>query len=167
MEDQDQLEERFKSAVQARAQELELFWKRSLFFWGFISSAFIGFAATAEKHPPIATTLACFGVVCSLAWTLVNRGSKYWQENWEQKVGNTEGPIVGTHFRSQEPRQDKGAFSAYRFSVSRLAIALSDFTAFVWMALVAIQGWRAFGGDIESFDNAWYFLLAVVSSPQK
>jgi hypothetical protein len=32
---------RFDVAVQVRNFEIELFWKRSLFFWGFISAAFI------------------------------------------------------------------------------------------------------------------------------
>lgn len=138
-------EERFKASIQARSQELELFWKRSLFFWGLIASTFVGYAATIDKKGPVSLTLACFGFICSLAWTLANRGSKFWQENWEQKVAATEGPVVGELFRSQEPRQKKGPFSGYRFSVSRLAIALSDFAAIVWASMLAAEGVKAFG----------------------
>src|ERR1700687_4058379 len=64
--------------IQTRNLEIDLFWKRSLFFWGFISAAFVGY--TALRQSELRTVLACFGTVCSCAWTLVNRGSKYWQE---------------------------------------------------------------------------------------
>ena len=45
--------ERLKVAIAARSQEIELFWKRSLFFWGFIASAFVGYASGLEypAHP--------------------------------------------------------------------------------------------------------------------
>src|SRR5687768_10339196 len=45
--------DRLRYSVDARAQELELFWKRSLFFWGFIASAFVGYAATSEESGPL------------------------------------------------------------------------------------------------------------------
>ena len=70
--------------MDTRKFEIDLFWKRSLFFLGFISAAFIGFGALYKKDAPeLALLLACFGLVCSVAWTLANRGSKYWQENWQ------------------------------------------------------------------------------------
>jgi hypothetical protein len=84
---------RFDVAVQTRNLEIELFWKRSVFFWGFISAAFIGYAALRQSE--VRTLLACFGLVCSFAWTLVNRGSKYWQEAWETKVERFEFPVTG------------------------------------------------------------------------
>jgi hypothetical protein len=72
--------QRFDVAVQVRNFEIDLFWKRSVFFWGFIASAFIGYAALRKDSPNLALLIACFGMVCSCAWTLLNRGSKYWQE---------------------------------------------------------------------------------------
>jgi hypothetical protein len=38
-------------------------------------------------------------------------------------------------FANREPIQRKGFWGAQTFSVSRLAIALSDFTVLVWIAL--------------------------------
>jgi hypothetical protein len=69
--------------------EIDLFWKRSLFFW-FIAAAFVAYATliksetNADKDLPF--IIACFGLVYNFAWTLGNRGSKYWQEAWEQKL---------------------------------------------------------------------------------
>lgn len=37
-------------------------------------------------------------MVCSAAWTLLNRGSKYWQENWETKVELNEKKVTGPLF---------------------------------------------------------------------
>lgn len=150
MPDSDLRDTRLKLAVEARALEIELFWKRSFFFWGFIASAFVGYGALLDKAPGISVVLAGFGFVCSVAWTLANRGSKYWQENWETKVENTEREVTGDLFRSQEPSQPKGWFSACRYSVSRLAIALSDYTVLVWAVLEVHATWRAL--DVDSIE---------------
>jgi hypothetical protein len=40
-------------------------------------------------------------------------------------------------FANREPLQPKGFWGAQTFSVSRLTIALSDFTVLVWIALAA------------------------------
>ncbi len=56
--DQELRKRQFEAAVQARAFEIEHFWKRSLFFWGFISAAFIAFAAVREKSPALSLAVA-------------------------------------------------------------------------------------------------------------
>src|SRR5271157_5024619 len=80
----------YKISIQTRNFEIELFWKRSLFFLGFIASAFVGFAATYRTNISLGLVFACLGVVCSFAWSLANRGSKFWYEHWEKKVFETE-----------------------------------------------------------------------------
>lgn len=128
---------RFEVAVQIRNFEIDLFWKRSLFFWGFIAAAFTGYAALRGKNADLSLVVACFGMVCSCAWTLLNRGSKYWQETWETKVERYEEAVVGALFAKEEDRQDKGWWLASRkYSVSKLAIALSDYVLILWLALV-------------------------------
>ena len=131
-------QKRFDLSIQIRNLEIDLFWKRSLFFWGFIAAAFVGYAALRQSELRI--VVACFGMVCSCAWTLVNRGSKYWQESWETKVGRLEVPAIGTDvlFAQEEDRQsDKGCWlSGRKYSVSKLAIALSDYVFLLWLATV-------------------------------
>jgi len=124
-------------ALATRNFEIELFWKRSLFFWGFIASAFVGYATLFEKGSRLAVVLACFGFICSYAWTLVNRGSKRWQENWELLVGEFENDVTGELFKSRREKQKKNLWlSARKFSVSKLTIALSDFTVIIWTSLL-------------------------------
>lgn len=133
--DQDNAK-RFDTSVEIRNFEIDLFWKRSLFFWGFISAAFVAYATLGQSQLRI--VIACFGMVCSFAWAFVNRGSKYWQESWEMKVERTEPLITGVLFAQEEPRQShKGWWlSGREYSVSKLAIALSDYIFLLWTALV-------------------------------
>jgi len=96
-----------------------------------------------------------------VAWTLANRGSQYWQENWETKVHEAEQAVVGELFRKPEARERKGVFSGYRFSVSRIAIAESEFTVLVWIAILLREGWLAFGPTGSLLDRRWTFGVSV------
>ena len=66
MSDMDLLEQQKKRldlAVQTRNFEIELFWKRSLYFWGFIAAAFAGYASLYASTRGLATAIGCFGMV--------------------------------------------------------------------------------------------------------
>jgi hypothetical protein len=53
-------------AAQTLESEVERFWKRSLFFWGFIGAAFIAYGALSEKaDKDLVLAISCFGFVCS------------------------------------------------------------------------------------------------------
>lgn len=133
-------ERRLEVALAARSFEIGLFWQRALFFWGFIAAAFIAYVAALGKGQKLLILISGFGMVCSVSWTLANRGSKYWQENWEQKVEAAEEAVTGPLFKREEPRQAKGIWlSGRRFSVSKLTIAVSDYVSLVWMALFVSQ----------------------------
>jgi hypothetical protein len=80
----------FNTAVEARKLELQLFWTRSLFFWGFIAVTFAAYGQLPDKSPYLSEIAACFGLVCSVAWSLSNRGSKFWYESWEKSRGRSE-----------------------------------------------------------------------------
>src|SRR5579862_2464549 len=99
----------FDVAADVRKFEIGLFWQRSLFFWGFIAAAFVGYVAIPKatgEQPRLG--VACFGLVCSVAWTLLNRGSKYWQESWEKKVERHEVEVLGEElFLRHEDIQSK------------------------------------------------------------
>jgi hypothetical protein len=139
---QQQEAQRFQAALQTRQFEIDLFWKRSVFFWGFIGAAFVGIAALKNEQPTLSLLIAGLGTVCSLSWTLVNRGSKYWQEQWESKVEDVEDFVTGPLFKRREPPQKEGWWlSGRQYSVSKLAIAISDYVLLVWIAIDARQVW--------------------------
>jgi hypothetical protein len=124
-------------AAETLHNEVERFWKRSLFFWGFIAASFVGYGVLADKSDPsLLLAMSCFGLVCSVAWTLVNRGSKYWQNVWEEKLKSTEDDALGRKiFAEYVENPQQGLWGGSRYSVTRLTIALSDFAVLVWLVL--------------------------------
>ncbi len=137
-------------ALATRNFEIELFWKRALFFWGFIASSFIGYATLVRVDSSLAIVIACFGFVSSFAWTLVNRGSKRWQENWEMIISKMDHEITDSLFEKRGEKIDKTFWlSARKFSVSKVTIALSDFTVLVWLFLMICHVIKLFSTPIH------------------
>jgi uncharacterized membrane protein YqgA involved in biofilm formation len=134
-----QNKEILKYAVDTRKLELQLFWTRSLFFWGFIAAAFIAYGVSMrEPNGNIALLTACFGSVCSLAWTLINRANTYWRDVWNKKVDSVDKKVLGRHlFGEQEDIKLTWLWGPLDYSMTRLTTALSDFTVIVWIILAA------------------------------
>src|ERR1035437_2713319 len=80
----------YKLALEIRRFEIELYWKRTTYFWTLIAATFAGYFALASsgnsRAPGLLFLVSCIGLVLSTGWYLVNRGSKYWQANWESHV---------------------------------------------------------------------------------
>jgi hypothetical protein len=161
-------QKRLELAADARKLEIGLLWQRALFFWPLIGAAFVGVAASLEEHRRLALLLSCFGLVCSVCWSLANRGSKYWQEAWEQKVRREEDAIDGPLYSRIEPVLDKGPWlSARRYSVSKLMILLGDYVCLVWLTIVSFLTVTVI--DWHGFSRVWrdsftlVFLLGTVA----
>lgn len=140
--------EKYDACVKALQFELEQFWKRALFFWGFIGAAFVAYA-TSESHPSLQAAIASFGFVCSVVWTLANRGSKFWYEDWERHLRAAEpgvtGSLYGSPGREDVEHNDKRGllerigrwlWRGKRYSPSKLAIALSDYLTIFWFCIL-------------------------------
>jgi hypothetical protein len=160
-------------ASEVRNSEIERFWQRSLFFWGFIAAALVAYGTTGGQ-PRLQVLAGCYGFLCALAWTLQNRGSRYWTQSWQQKVELVERDVLGTDlFANKEPVIGTGWLSSRRFSSSRLVMALSDITCVVWATLVCfalnIDPDASFdlvkSGMILGTSAASVFLLASAKSP--
>lgn len=81
-----------------RRFEIENYWRRATYFWGFQLVAFTALALTADHgaiFPPLALPVAVLGVLTSLAAIRTARGSKFWQENWEAHVDFLEDEVEG------------------------------------------------------------------------
>ena len=166
------------TSLDVRKFEIDLFWKRSLFFWGFLALTFVIYGTTKKEFPNGAMPLAAasFGTICSLCWHLVNRGSKYWQENWETKVGQLEEEFIGTLFGDLTGTQRKRMWSAWRYSVGKITLALSAFVGILWLLIFLNESYRLLSvylfQDIEShkqipmaMKGLVIFLLTVISIP--
>jgi hypothetical protein len=131
------------SALDIRKFEIDLYWKRATYFWAFIAAAFAGYGLTyktaADLEPWLSTVFSSLGLVFSVAWHLVNRGSKFWQNNWERHVDLLEDMTLGPLYKviavSDESIKGNPLSSPGQFSVSRVNQILSGFVTTVWLLL--------------------------------
>ncbi len=130
-----------KEALDNRKFEIELYWKRAAYFWTFIAAAFAGYFVLQKDAgtPSLIYVVTCLGFFFSLAWYFVNRGSKFWQQNWEMHVDLLEDEITGPLYKTVlRPRDYRflDLTDAYPFSVSKINQILSLFITLVWVVLI-------------------------------
>jgi len=134
-------------ALDIRKFEIELYWKRAAYFWALIAVAFAGFFAVLsskdiEQRELYAFVIGCVGLVFSWSWFLVNRGSKYWQENWENHVNMLEDRVIGPLYKTrlERPKDDdfveKFVTGPAKLSVSKINQWVSFFTLIIWGVLI-------------------------------
>ncbi len=140
--DPDRMSRALVAALETRKFEIGLYWKRANYFWAFIALVFTGFFAVdfieSQQHNEFKLILSSIGLIFSLSWMLVNRGSKYWQENWEQHVSLLENSSLGPLFKTILSRENFSPFkllTPYPFSVSKLNQILSVFISVIWSYL--------------------------------
>jgi hypothetical protein len=81
-----------------RRFEIENYWRRATYFWGFQLVAFGALALTAKEgrvYPSLGIFVALLGALTAYAALLTARGSKFWQSNWEAHVDLLEDEVEG------------------------------------------------------------------------
>lgn len=130
------LKEAFSFAIENRRFEIDLYWRRTAFFWAFITTIYTALFFVFEnmKLSPckifLISVLGGLALFFSLAWHLVNKGSKFWQKNWEQHIRLLEENFVGNIYDIYlNPRGGIGNFfrplQEYDFSVSKITMFIS------------------------------------------
>ncbi len=127
--------------------EIDLYWKRATYFWIFIGASFSAYLllfaksdnSILQSHLPL--LISCIGFIFSIAWYCVNRGSKYWQENWEAKITLIEEELDITlnnlQFKKEKNEADKKDFLGRRqFSVTRINSIVSIFICVIWAGII-------------------------------
>ena len=130
----------YKIAIESLNLELKLFWQRSYFFGGFIAVIFIAYyninSTTHMSSNSIQLLIMILGILFSLAWSLGNRGSKYWFESWECKIKECEKLMeIDFYHYWVRPQNKFWLYKARCYSVSKIAIYLSDLSVFAWIYL--------------------------------
>lgn len=82
--DRGNLEEALKVALETRRFEIDLYWRRSNYFILFIGAVFVAYFQADAFF--LKFFLIVMGYISSFVWFCVNRGSKFWQENWEENI---------------------------------------------------------------------------------
>ena len=143
-----------EKAHEIRKFEIELYWKRTAYIWTLIAAMFAGYCIMASK-PPIAHSythiylifIASTGFVFSFSWFLINKGSKYWQENWEFHIDSLEDNITGPLYKTVLQRDESMNYKEnwkndvllpQPFSVSKINQFIALYTMFIWGALMLI-----------------------------
>ncbi|MBI9113038.1 hypothetical protein [Maridesulfovibrio ferrireducens] len=124
------------TALDIRKFEIELYWKRATYFWAFIAVLFAGYYQVDDYLLKI--ILTCSGFLFSVAWFLVNKGSKYWQNNWERHVDALEDMVIGPLYKTILEDKGKGnCFTgAAAYSVTKINQILSGSVVFFWFILL-------------------------------
>lgn len=146
-------------ALDTQKFEIELYWKRATYFWTFIAATLAGYAAIQASSIPDKTefivTLCCLGVLFSFGWHCVHRGSKQWQENWENHVDMLEDYAVGPLFKTVlRRRAAKGVrehlanavTGPWPVSVSGVNQIISGYMVVLWLVLL-IKSLRTFAAS--------------------
>ena len=146
--DEKKLEEAFQIALETRKFEIELYWKRTGYFVLFTSAIFVGYykvlqiagLSDSEKEW-LLLLLSSLGFLLSLLWYMANRGSKFWQENWEAHIEDLSiklrKPIFGiikiNEYTIFNPKQFN---KSYPFSVSKVNQMVSLIITFSWLLIL-------------------------------
>lgn len=151
-------------ALDIRKFEIELYWKRATYFWVFSGATFAGYATLAASKGVVDQTLlavvSCVGFIFSFAWVLANKGSKQWQENWENHVDLLENDVIGPLFKTVLRRPAPALFAQAckeaiagpaSFSVSAINQIVSLFVAYMWLFL--------FGRALPTFVPHWEYAV--------
>jgi len=130
-------------ALDIRKFEIDLYWKRATYFWTFIAASLAGYVAvqvsTSDNKQDLSIIIACLGLVFSFAWFCVNKGSKFWQENWEDHVDMLEDKVTGPLYKVVLSRsnEDQNIIKNFiigpkKISVSKINQLISLYISIIW-----------------------------------
>jgi hypothetical protein len=161
-------------AHELRRFEIEHYWKRATYFWGFQIAIFAAFGllwkdsslatttpGSANPWSPVTLALSGLGVLTALANSLSAHGSKFWQENWEKHIDMLEDEIEGRLHKTVW-LSSKGKRS---FSVSRVNEWLSYYFVVFWFLVTSYAGYKFAGPpplDSLRVIFGWWPLVIVV-----
>jgi len=163
---------RLEKILDIRKFEIDLYWKRATYFWAFIAASLTGYGLTITSQTPSADCvlkfqfiIICLGLIFSLAWYLVNKGSKFWQENWEKHLDLTEDSVIGPLYKTTISKNTYSSFwnptKAYAVSVSKVNQILSLFVLLIWICIMTHFTYERFS-FFKTF-NLFYSLIALTT----
>ena len=142
----DLINKALEIALDTRKFEIELYWKRTGYFVLFIGAIFVGYynVFSNSKSHWASLFIAALGFLLSLLWYMANRGSKFWQENWEAHIEELSTYLGTPIFGIIKSRKDSicKVTGHYPFSVSKvnqmvsLIITISWFLTFIKDSLI-------------------------------
>lgn len=163
------LNEAFKQVSDIRKFEIELYWKRGTYFWALIAVAFAGyFAILSSEHIQnkyfLSLIVGSIGFVFTFGWFLSSRGSKYWQENWENHLDLLEDEITGPLYKTLLERPghinliEKLVTGPLSLSVSKINQWVSVFVVFTWGSLISYSIYKSLS-PLTMTKETWFSIF--------
>lgn len=186
--------EAYEKAHSIRQFEIGLFWQRATYYWAFILAAFtahfalIGMLFDSEKEKTFSIkklydlsglslfALAVTAFFCyffSLCWVLMNKGSKFWQKNWENHIDMLQREFSGDLYKVIPNTNNKKQFSccpfslkAYDYSVSKItmvtsiALMIASFVMFVFYIIILISKYIC--KTLPFYNCRWIFGIIIL-----
>lgn len=155
-----------------RSFELDLYWKRATYFWGFIIAIFTAYFITFDKdydslNKNYRLIINGVGIIFSIAYYLVNKGSTYWAGHWERMIDSFEKinktPLYLINQKEDNPEQ---LLSSYPYSVSRINNFISLFLICIWTFLYINQLYTTYytilNGNILCVSDYRQILITII-----
>ena len=165
LRDKEKLEKAFDRAWENRDFEINKFWSRAAYFWGFIALIFAGYLTLIAnnkfiliKNPYVELYIICMGVLFSIAWCFVILGSKRWQTNWEAHIDRLENFVSGPIYKTLHHR-------SLSYSVSKINLVLSLIVISVWLGfLYDYLSANHFlpGSNLASNNINWHVVIPLI-----
>jgi hypothetical protein len=144
----------YEKSLSLRNFEIDNFWKRGYFFGALLVALITGYIvltnSEAGSNKDYCIYISFIGFFVSLAQTLMNRGSKYWQERYEFKTKNLESNLkIDVTKMSRydgnekyyldscilDKEQENILTRSARFSVTKLTFLVWDVITISWLLI--------------------------------
>jgi hypothetical protein len=140
--EKEKLQSALNRAYEQRTFEIEHYWKRATYFWGFQIAIFATFGLVWKEQNDLGgrgmlIALTIIGLLTAVANLLSSQGSKFWQQNWENHIDMLEDRLEGRLYKTVWLDGERVSFSVSRIN-SMLNIC---FVAF-WVFALAYISWR-------------------------
>lgn len=155
-------------AYALRTFEIEHYWKRATYFWGFQIAIFAAFgliwkAQTDSGWGPITLALAMLGALTAVANYFSASGSKFWQENWERHIDMLEDEFEGRLHKTVWLSEGKVSYS-----VSGINQSLSLLFILFWLFVTFYVAYHFVGAPPLETDYlrnrfGWLQLIIIIA----
>ncbi len=133
-----------ETAWKVRDFEIGMFWQRTAYFSVLVGALFVAYYTIIGKegndYSAVYTLLISFlGFLASLVWWLSNKGSKFWQENWELHIDYIEKISKQNKIHStilSKPEKKLFPLGAKAFSMSKLNMLFSFAVCISWLLML-------------------------------
>jgi hypothetical protein len=162
-----------KVALNIRKFETNLHWKRSIYFWGFLSVAFAAYFSVLNTNETIKfpiqkeyilLVISIFGVFLAFCWFCINKASAYWIRNWERQVELLEDEIMGPLYKRNVSNTGNQCYVTRpsKYSTSKINQLVSAAIIVLWLFLLIITGYQILQKINISFENIIVFIMILV-----